>query len=394
MDQLKQFIEDPIFIKWVFNPDPESEKYFKDFFGKHPGQMQRYLQLKKELRLLSITEKQLPFTKGAEMFKAISDQVNAFENRKKIRNYQFILKYAAVALLFFIAGSLLFYLPSKNKTDLRFTEEIFLKNAQNYPVMYLADGSKTEIKSAEKYLDLSLPGKIVIGTDTIKQHTVSKHALHSNVLVVPNGQKLQVYMNDKSTIWLNAGSRLIFPPAFRPEKREVYLVGEAFFDISKDRKKPFFVNTSSMAVKVLGTKFNVSSYPDDEEVTTVLEEGRIQIIDNQSPIHTVKAELKPNQLARLTKSGNQLKVTDTDYELYTLWKDGLLRFEQEPVNHIIQKLERYYNITIVLKDYQKGTEKVRGKLDLNSGMPDVLEYLTKITQTRITQVNRNTYILE
>jgi len=205
---------------------------------------------------------------------------------------------------------------------------------------------------------------------------------------------LHVCLKDKSTIWLNAGSRLIFPTEFNTDKREVYLVGEAFFDVVKNQKKPFFVNTSFLSVKVLGTKFNISTYPDDEEVVAVLEEGSIQIIDTQSAIPTVKAELKPNQLARLTKNDNHLEIIDTDYELHTLWKDGLLRFEQEPINQIINKIERYYNIEIILKDSQKGEEKVRGKLDLNASMPKVLEYITKITQTRIIEVNRNTYILE
>ena len=170
-------------------------------------------------------------------------------------------------------------------------------------------------------------------------------------------QRLQVCLKDKSKIWLNAGSRMVFPTVFSSNKREVYLVGEAFFDVAKNPKKPFFVNTSFLSVKVLGTKFNVSTYPDDDEVVTVLEEGRIQIIDTQAAIRSVKAELLPNQLARLTKNDNHLEVTNTDYELYTLWKDGLLRFEQEPINQLINKIERYYNIQIILKDSPKGEEK-------------------------------------
>lgn len=395
MDQLKQLIEDSNFIKWVFKPDAESEEHFSAFFKEHPELEKKYLQIKKELRLISITEKEISYEKGAEIFKAITNQINSSTTRKNsIRKIQGLLRYAAIAVIFFAIGSLFFYFPSRNKTDFKFAEEVFLKNAQTSPVIYFADGSKREIKSAEKYIDLSLNDKLVIGNDTINRNNHSNNTQNSNVLVVPNGQRMQVCLNDKSMIWLNAGSRLVFPPVFNSNKREVYLAGEAFFDIAKNPNKPFFVNTSFMAVKVLGTKFNISSYPDDEEVVTVLEEGKIQIIDTQAGIPSVKAELLPNQLARLTKENNQLEVTNTDYELYTLWKDGLLRFEQEPINQLINKIERYYNIKIILKDSQKGDEKVRGKLDLNASMPKVLEYITKITQTEIIQVNRNTYILE
>lgn len=391
MEQLQQYLEDPKFIKWVFAPDEESEKYFSELFIRFPEKKKKYLQLKKELSLLSITEKEISFAKGSELFQSITEQINASKIKKnKISNYQILMRYAAVALLFFAIGSLLFYFPSRNKTDLRFAEEIYLRNAQSFPVIYFADGSKKEVKSNKKFIDLSIPGKLVIGTDTIRQKEISG----TNVLVVPNGQRLQVCLCDKSKIWLNAGSRLIFPPAFKSGKREVYLVGEAFFDVSKNPQKPFFVNTSYLSVKVLGTRFNVSCYPDDIEITTVLEEGRVQIIDTQSAIPKLKAELKPNQMARVTKSDNQLEVSNTDSGLYTTWKDGLLRFEQEPINQLINKIERYYNIKIILKDSPKGDEKVRGKLDLNASMLNVLEYLTKITQTKIVEVNKNTFILE
>lgn len=98
---------------------------------------------------------------------------------------------------------------------------------------------------------------------------------------------------------------------------EVYLAGEAFFDVSANAKHPFFVNTSYLSVKVLGTRFNVSAYPDDAEITAALEEGKIQILDNQSAIPGVTAELVPNQLACLTKSNNELVITNQNYELHT-----------------------------------------------------------------------------
>ena len=395
MEQLQQYLEDPKFIKWVFAPDEESEKHFADLFNRFPEKKNKYLQVKKELSLLSITEKEISFAKGSELFQSITGQIRASEIRKnKIGNYRILMRYAAIALLFFSIGSLLFYIPSKNRTDLKIAEEIYLTNAQSFPVLYFADGSKKEIKSDKKFIDLSFPGKLIIGTDTVRQKEISGNIQKSNVLVVPAGQRLQVCLHDKSKIWLNAGSRLIFPPAFKSGKREVYLVGEAFFDVAKDPKKPFFVSTSYLSVKVLGTRFNVSSYPDDNEVTTVLEEGRVQIIDTQAAIPFVKAELKPNQMARVTKSDNRMEVSTTESELYTMWKDGLLRFEQEPIDQLINKIERYYNIKIILKDSQKGEEKVRGKLDLNASMPNVLEYLTKITQTKIIEVNKNTFILE
>jgi len=193
-----------------------------------------------------------------------------------------------------------------------------------------------------------------------------------------------------------AECRLIFPSEFHSERREVYLAGEAFFEVTGNQDQPFIVNTSTVAIKVLGTKFNVSSYPDDHEVVTVLQEGKVQILDTRSsfPQQIVKAELQPNQMARFNKDNERLDVVNTDYQLYTLWKEGTLRFEQKQIDEMITEVERYYNIRIILKDPEKGKEKINGKLDLNAGVLEVLEYIKKITNSEIRQINNNNYILE
>lgn len=396
MDHLEKYIENQKFLEWVFNPNSKLEKHFSDFFKEHPDEEKKYRQIRKELRLLSIEDHEISYAKGTEIFQSISNKISATKKQRKLPVHvlQMFIRYAAIAIIFFAIGSLFIYFPMRNKTDLKFAEELFLKNAQTLPTLYLTDGSKREVTSENKFIDLSLTNRIVVGNDTINYRGNPGNNLASNVLVVPIGQRLQVRMEDETTIWLNAGSRLIFPHKFRSNKREVYLVGEAFFDVIKNTKKPFFVNTSYLSVKVLGTKFNVSAYPEDNEIVAVLEEGKIQILDNQSDIAKVAAELLPNQLACLTKSNNQLRITNTDSELHTLWKEGTLRFEDEQINQLINKLERYYGIQIILKDVQKGEERVRGKLDLNTNQSVVLEYLTKMTQTKMNQINRNTYILE
>jgi ferric-dicitrate binding protein FerR (iron transport regulator) len=396
MDHWKKYIENPKFLRWVFESDAALERDFSDFFKAHPEEEKEYRQVRKELRLLSITDHEISWQRGRELFQSISGQIRSSEERRKIVPFRLgtFMRYAAVAVIFFAIGALFIYFPARDKTNLKVTEELFLKEARIFPTLYFADGSKIEIASGNRFIDLSIGNKLVVGDDTISYPADSHDSGLSDVLVIPNGQHLQVRMADRTSVWLNAGSRLIFPRQFSTDKREVYLAGEAYFDVSANAKHPFFVNTSYLSVKVLGTRFNVSAYPDDAEITAALEEGKIQILDNQSAIPGVTAELAPNQLACLTKSNNELVITNQNYELHTGWKEGILQFEDEQMNQLVKRIERYFDMKIILKDTYRGKERVRGKLDLNAGPQAVLEYLTKMTKTNVNQVNTNTYILE
>lgn len=398
MNRLEDYIEDKRFIKWVFDPDEEANRYYEDYLNKYPEQKEEIFRMKKELRLLSMSDTKISFGRGMQLFQSILPRIYVVRKREAKRRYLVtFLRYAAVALVFLVIGSvLMYYYPVRNRIDMKLTEDLLLKNAWDHPVLYFADGSKKEVTSEKKFVDFSLPGKFIIGSDTLQQKFFTEGTMLSNVLVVPNGQRLQVRLPDKSNIWINAGSRLIFPPEFDPDKREVYLTGEAFFDVTGNPDQPFFVNTSTVSVKVLGTKFNVSSYPEDVEVVTVLQEGKVEVLDAgaSSLLQTMKAELRPNQMARFNKNSGQLDVLDTDHELFTAWKEGILRFEQQRIDQMISKVERYYNIRIILKDPGKGKEKINGKLDLNAGIREVMEYISKITNSEIKQMNSNNYILE
>lgn len=396
MDHWKKYIENPKFLRWVFEPDDALEKDFSGFFEAHPEEEKEYRQVRKELRLLSITDHEISWQKGRELFQSISGQIRSSEKLRKTVAYRLNLfaRYAAVAVIFFVIGALFIYFPVRDKTNLKVTEELFLKEAGTFPTLYFSDGSKIEIASGNRFIDLSIGNKLVVGDDTVSYPAGSHGNGLPDMLVIPNGQHLQVRMADRTSVWLNAGSRLIFPHQFSAGKREVYLAGEAFFDVSGNAKRPFYVNTSYLAIKVLGTRFNVSAYPDESEITAALEEGKIQILDNQSAIPRVTAELVPNQLACLTKSNKELVITNQNYELHTGWKEGILQFEDEQMNQLVKKIERYFDIEIILKDTYRGEERVRGKLDLNAGRQVVLEYLTKMTKTTINEINTNTYILE
>ncbi|MDP4227216.1 MAG: DUF4974 domain-containing protein [Bacteroidota bacterium] len=164
------------------------------------------------------------------------------------------------------------------------------------------------------------------------------------------GVKACIILSDGTTVWLNADSRLKYPEEFKGNKREVYLEGEAFFDVIKNPNAPFIVKTSEIEIKVLGTSFNVSCYPDEANVTTTLVRGKVIIQKETNKSITTEACLMPNQSAIFNRKDKKIILKKVDSRINSSWKNGKLVFSDESMDEVVKKLERWYNVKIVLKD--------------------------------------------
>lgn len=159
---------------------------------------------------------------------------------------------------------------------------------------------------------------------------------------VAYGEQKHLILPDSSEIWLNAGSTLSYPQTFAKDKRLVVLDGEAYFSVKKDTASPFTVETSLLSVRVLGTKFNVKAYPDDEKITTTLTSGKVEVsVESQSP-----RILKPNEQLTYDKKSSDIHISVTDTNDTNSWIVGKLIFTNATAGEIFQTLERHYNITI------------------------------------------------
>ncbi|UCH13164.1 MAG: FecR family protein [Bacteroidales bacterium] len=200
-----------------------------------------------------------------------------------------------------------------------------------------------------------------------------------NEIRVPTGSKSSITLSDGSKLWLNSLTNLKYPEKFGPTLREVYLEGEAYFEIAKDKDKPFYVRTSDLDIKVLGTTFNVKSYADEGTIETTLESGSLYISKKAEGKKTNQVILKPNQRLTFIKSEGRILVDDIkdklkgtkenkkttdktgqrleklylskniDTKLYTSWKDNRLVFVDESFESLAVKMERWYNVKIIIK---------------------------------------------
>lgn len=196
-------------------------------------------------------------------------------------------------------------------------------------------------------------------------------------LVVPAGQRAELTLPDGTKVWLNAGSKLSYPSFFEKE-RKVFLSGEGFFDVSKNKNVPFIVSTRTMDVKALGTQFNVFCYPESNYTGVYLQEGSVKAYFPSSEAEGVI--LSPEQY--LVQKGKQLVLSTMDPD-ELLWREGIYTFKRQKLGRIIEKLELYYDVKIVVKDPEILDYEYVGKFRQRDGVMEILHLIQRIHNFKI-----------
>jgi len=194
---------------------------------------------------------------------------------------------------------------------------------------------------------------------------------------VPLGQMANVELPDGTSVMLNSGSTITYNGRFSNGERLVSLEGEAFFNVFKDEGHPFRVQTAKLDFKVYGTSFNIESYPGDEKINVTLVEGSLGI-NNKAGSELTR--LVPGENATFDANGSELSIQKIDINLYTSWKNGLITFRNEKLKDIASKIERWYNVEIVINNPALGEEPYFGTIMKNKPIDQILEVL-KLTSS-------------
>ena len=210
---------------------------------------------------------------------------------------------------------------------------------------------------------------------------------------VPAGTKSIITLSDSSRIWLNANSRLIVEGNFGKETRRVRLLGEAYFEVRKNKDIPFEVSANDMDVRVLGTMFNLSAYPDNTFVEAVLVEGEIEVGTSRYFLKNVqKTRMKPLQRLALNKTDHKLTVEDNvATELYTAWKDNRLVYENTSMSEVAKTLERWFNVSFLIRDSELNSYAYTGKFEDRS-LEQILHFI-QLSSPIAFQIKRDTVTL-
>lgn len=193
-----------------------------------------------------------------------------------------------------------------------------------------------------------------------------------NTIRVPFGQTSSVVLADGSIVWLNSGSELTYNGNIEKGEQRVKLSGEGFFNISKNKKRKFIVETNSIDMHVYGTAFNVEAYRSSDFVRTTLVEGSVGICNKMGKL---RLKLQPGKTVEYSKSSKILNLRNVDTTMYTSWKKGLVTFRDETLFEISKKLERWYNVKIIFEDKELKKVLYSGTILKYKPIDQILEVL-------------------
>lgn len=266
----------------------------------------------------------------------------------RINYFKIVYKVAAI----FIGLIGVYYFLNKNEPVIIVKEKNLL--AEEEIVLKLSNGKTQIIKANGQSKIVDTKGKVIgaqKGTKINYQNTskTTSEELVFNELNVPYGKTFALVLSDGTEVHLNAGTVLKYPVKFLEGKnREVYLTGEAYFKVSKDKKHPFVVQSNDLNIRVLGTSFNVSSYSENKNIFTVLVEGAVRLYGKDETYSKEKSKLlTPGREAKWNKENRNIRIKKVNTSLYTSWIDGTLVIEKLKFHQIIKRLERHYNIKII-----------------------------------------------
>lgn len=263
-------------------------------------------------------------------------------------------------------------------------KETFLKERRLFDALILTEKSENTLlseKHAKKsylfireILKIAAVAVIVLwGNFLYRNYQEETMEMLYQTISVPAGQRINLTLPDGTDVWLNARTKIRYPFSFNGEKREVFLDGEAFFDVSKDKRKPFIVQTPKYRLEVLGTAFNVEDYSGKNGFETMLFNGSIKIISNDSIPQTIT--LTPTYKAYL-ENGRLAVGHVEDYSVYR-WREGLICFKDESFTDIMSDFEKYYGLTIQIDNEQVKKQHYSGKFRQTDGVDYALRVLQK-----------------
>jgi transmembrane sensor len=356
----------------------EQEMQLQNWLSQNPQHMA------KSEELLGLLQKQHYLhlrsqVNEAQGWKAIQQKIHP---QKTIRTLAWKWSKYAAALL--VIMSFAWYLRTTVKTTSKETAQVHIQKVErnNKAVLILSDGSEmvldnpgdTLLKESGGITIKNLPGQML----AYDQSQINPDEKSINKLVVPAGARYEIRLSDGTKVWMNSVSQLEYPLAFGKSQRRIKLTGEAFFEVAKDATRPFIIDANGYEIKVLGTSFNVSVYPADNYMETTLVNGAVEITGKSGKV----ISLKPAQMARIDNADQSIAIETVDTRYFTSWKDGIMYFDNMPLEDLTTKLERWYGVKITYKNEKPKRLHFSGALENSRDIQFLLNLISQTTHVK------------
>ncbi|WP_321479858.1 FecR domain-containing protein [uncultured Bacteroides sp.] len=349
------FAKDLRFISWQFSTKNATDEIFWNAFLKEHPEME--MEINRAIAILhSVKLNKNEITPKEREIEILKLKKRILHQKKQLtlRRVFYVATAACAICAIFILQNI-FMTDDKMK-------DVVAKNSKE--IQLIANNNIT-ILPQNANIECKGDGTLLINSKG-KESSVIKSGRKMNRLIIPKGRRSTLLMADGTKIWINSASEIEFQSSnSKKKKREIYLTGEAYLEVAKDKTRPFTVHSQGFSVEVLGTKFNVSAYQNDIAQRVVLLEGSVKVKSEGKKSLT----LSPNQMATITQ--NSITASEVDAYDYISWKDGILCLSSHPLSQVFSYLERYYNVKI---DTCPAVDslKCNGKLILTENIESVL----------------------
>lgn len=395
---VEQFLNDETFIRSVLAPTEESQRYWNSLIDE--GALDIYSYTEAVLLLKGWKDDLLKANGGdlQDLWLRIEEEIrgegSASRKAKGRTLRRIFIPAVAVAAA---AAALAVFLPRGPKDtqegDVYVEPGFVLKTVaqESGNVVILSERSEMEIHGSNPDINYDRQGLVnvndeysekVIAPDSLDESRDAQQ-VEWNRIVVPYGKMASLRLSDGSTLKINAGTTVTYPSAFSGDTREIHVDGEVFADVVHDGR-PFKVHANGMEVLVKGTRFDLSAYGSDDFSHVVLVEGAVDVASGGGNV-----SLAPRQA--FMRSGGKTFVQMVSTDLYTSWTDGVYKFENEPVENVLVKLSRFYNVSLVLPKDPSGVI-CYGSLELKDDLKSILSGLMQIASFNFT-IKDGTYTI-
>jgi hypothetical protein len=323
----------------------------------------------------------------------IHNRIRLIERRNKLERYKKIAFAASILLLIGISLFNQFY----------FKETIIINDSisigSDKAVLTLENGDKVILEKGQKFQNKTLNSDGKELTYSIKNRSSSNfknEKIASNFLTIPRGGQFSLNLEDGTKVLLNSDSKIKYPVKFiKGKNRQVELLyGEAFFDVSSSKNNngsEFIVSTKTQKINVLGTKFNIKAYSEDDIITTTLIEGKVKVGNGKNQIL-----LSPNQQSKVDSNSPVINVSDVDVSQQISWINGLFSFNDTSLEDIMQTLSRWYDLEFIFKSANQKGFIFSGILERTKSIEDILLIIEKTSSSNEInfEINNKTIIIE
>lgn len=313
---------------------------------------------------------------GADILLRVNKEI-----QRKHRNKIFLSIISIGLLLFGFFSYIKFNQDFLNPRSLYSSKFEKLTPGTDRAILILADGSQIYLDSNENgqiethdqiSIFKSNDGGIIFGNIDNKAN-LQQLRLSMNTIRTPKAGQFKLVLIDGTKVWLNAMSSISFPSSFSEDVRKVEITGEVYFEVAKDKHKPFKVYSSGQIIEVLGTSFNVNAYPEEGGTRTTLLSGSVKL-SNADSLKMVSQKLLPGQQAIMNLKGAGFEIKEVDVENIVGWKNGFFQFNNEDIKTVLRQVERWYDVEIEYRGQIPKT-RISGKVNRKVSAHKILDML-------------------